>query len=271
MDNKLVFMDIDDTLVNDHQQISPLTKQFINENQSNTIFYVATGRMFTSAKIIADEINAHIVASNGGIFQNKSEIVRYNLGEDNLKNIYSVLEKYKLSAFFFSDHQVFYNQSLPKYFKHGVNNRIASPDPIDYLKVDLSSLLSHSHEIINGIIIEDHNMSILGIAKKDLKNSTDLNISSSFKNNIELIPNQVSKATAIKKIQAEFNISPENTFTFGDGENDIEMFKTSEYSVAMGNASQMVKANANFVTTSYLNDGIAKFLQKYLIKENTNE
>ncbi len=260
----LVFMDIDDTLVNNHQEISTFTKNIINQNQTNTIFYVATGRMFISAKVIADEINANVVASNGGIFQKGSQLVSFHLGKQNLENIYHVLEEYSLSAFFFSSHQVFYNQSLPKYFKHSTNNRIASPNPNDYIKIDLPSLLQHSDEIINGIIIEDTNTDILDTAKEKLKDITDLNISSSFKNNIELIPEHVSKATAIKQIQKEYHVAPEHTFTFGDGENDIEMFNTSEYSVAMANANDLVKSHANFVTDSYLNDGVAKFLQKYL-------
>lgn len=264
MTKNLVFMDIDDTLVNNHQEISKFTKDTIKQNQSNTIFYVATGRMFTSAKVIADEINAKIVASNGGIFQNRSEIIQFHLGENNLKNIYHILEEKNLSAFFFSNHQVFYNRSLPKYFKHSTNNRIASPNPGDYLKVNLPLLLQHSDDIINGIIIEDTNIDILESAKKELKDTTDLNVSSSFKNNIELIPDNVSKATAIQQIQNEYNITPENTFTFGDGENDIEMFNMSKYSVAMGNASDSVKSHANFITDSYLNDGIAKFLQEHL-------
>jgi len=161
-------MDIDDTLVNNNQQISDYTKEIINQDQDKALFYVATGRMFTSAQVIANEIKAQVVASNGGIYQIQNEVFQHTLGSQNLTNIYAILKKYDLSAFFFSDHQVFYNHDLPGYFKHSTNNRIASPDPKNYVKVNLKSLLKHQTEIINGIIIEDYDFSKLGPAKSDL-------------------------------------------------------------------------------------------------------
>lgn len=258
-------MDIDDTLVNDNQQISPFTKEVIHRAQDKAIFYVATGRMFASAQVIANDIAAQVFASNGGIYQVQDKLFKQTLNSENLRAIYQVLETYDLSAFFFSDHQVFYNHNLPGYFKHSSNNRIASPDPNNYLHADLNTVLTHQSEIINGIIIEDNDLSKLIPAKKELQTSTDLNVSSSFKNNIELIPTGVSKATAIKQIQAKYHIPPEHTFTFGDGENDLEMFGVSKYSVAMGNANALVKSQANFETDRYTNDGVAKFLQKYLL------
>lgn len=261
----LVFMDIDDTLVNDNQQISDFTKKVIQQAQEKAIFYVATGRMFASAQVIADDINAQVVASNGGIYQIRDQIFQHTLGANNLTAIYHVLEANNLSAFFFSDHQVFYNNNLPGYFKHSSNNRIASPDPNNYIQADLQTVLKHKQEIINSIIIEDNDLTKLAPAKKQLQTTTDLNVSSSFKNNLELIPNGVSKATAIEQIQAQYQITPEQTFTFGDGENDIEMFKTSKYSVAMGNANELVKSHAHFETDRYTNDGVAKFIKKYLL------
>lgn len=260
-------MDIDDTLVDDNQHISKHNLETIKSLKNKAIFYVATGRMFTSAKVIANEIDAQIVASNGGIYQIGNSISKNILDSNNLSMIYQIIEKYDLSAFFFSDHQVFYNHNLPGYFKHSTNNRIASPNPDDYIKINREKLLKHHSEIINGIIIEDHDLQKLEPAKIELKNQTNLNISSSFKNNIELIPEGISKATAIKQVQNQLNISPEHTFTFGDGENDIEMFKTSKYSVAMDNASDLVKKQANFTTDTYLNDGVAKFLERHLLQK----
>ena len=47
---------------------------------------------------------------------------------------------------------------------------------------------------------------------------------------------------------------------FGDGGNDIAMLKHAGVGVAMGNASEEVKACADMVTESVDNDGIAKIL-----------
>ena len=52
------------------------------------------------------------------------------------------------------------------------------------------------------------------------------------------------------------NIRKEDTMAFGDGENDIEMLKYVQIGVAMGNAGDYVKENADYVTSSVDNNGI---------------
>ena len=52
--------------------------------------------------------------------------------------------------------------------------------------------------------------------------------------------------------------------TFGDAENDIEMFKVSGASVAMGQASDAVKAAATTVTAANTQDGVAQAIDKIL-------
>lgn len=47
---------------------------------------------------------------------------------------------------------------------------------------------------------------------------------------------------------------------FGDGENDIEMLQFVQIGVAMGNAEDIVKENADYITTSVDEDGIEKAL-----------
>ena len=49
----------------------------------------------------------------------------------------------------------------------------------------------------------------------------------------------------------------------GDGGNDIPMLKVAGIGVAMGNASEIVKASANFVTDTVENDGLCKALKHF--------
>lgn len=56
------------------------------------------------------------------------------------------------------------------------------------------------------------------------------------------------------------NCSVENTYAFGDGLNDLEMFELVKYPVAMGNAFDIVKKSASYVTTSNDEDGIVNGL-----------
>lgn len=61
------------------------------------------------------------------------------------------------------------------------------------------------------------------------------------------------------------HIKKEETMAFGDGDNDIEMIKFAHIGVAMGNADNEVKENADFITDSIDHDGIEKALIKFKI------
>ncbi|MFD4820830.1 HAD family hydrolase [Peribacillus butanolivorans] len=82
----------------------------------------------------------------------------------------------------------------------------------------------------------------------------------------EMVAPNVSKWSAIKNLLHEFRISPSEVVAIGDGPNDIEMLRHVGTGVAMGNASEEVKAVADFVTGHHENDGLAEFIETYLHK-----
>ena len=87
-----------------------------------------------------------------------------------------------------------------------------------------------------------------------------MSVSSSAQNNLELTPKSVTKGTAISALQDYYAVNKKDTVDFGDGMNDLEMFGQVHYSVAMGNASELVKKEATYETLSNLESGISHFL-----------
>ncbi|KHF41530.1 Cof-type HAD-IIB family hydrolase [Halalkalibacter okhensis] len=82
----------------------------------------------------------------------------------------------------------------------------------------------------------------------------------------ELVAPNVSKWAAIKSLLDAFRIKPNEVVAIGDGPNDIEMLRHVGTGVAMGNASEKVKAAADFVTGHHEDDGLAEFIERYLLK-----
>ena len=80
----------------------------------------------------------------------------------------------------------------------------------------------------------------------------------------ELLAPNVSKWSAIKSVLRAYRMNPSEAVTIGDGPNDIEMLRSAGTGVAMGNASEEVKAAADFVTGHHENDGLAEFIETYL-------
>lgn len=81
----------------------------------------------------------------------------------------------------------------------------------------------------------------------------------------ELVAPNVSKWSAIESLLRAFQINPNEVVAIGDGPNDIEMLRHAGIGVAMGNASEEIKAAADFVTGHHENDGLAEFIERYLL------
>lgn len=81
----------------------------------------------------------------------------------------------------------------------------------------------------------------------------------------ELLAPNVSKWSAIKNILTKYRISPNEVAAIGDGPNDIDMLRYVGMGVAMENASEKVKAASNFVTGHHENDGVAEFIERFLL------
>lgn len=81
---------------------------------------------------------------------------------------------------------------------------------------------------------------------------------------LEVIPRRINKGQGIRDICTAIGISTKEVIAFGDAANDIPMLQTAGIGVAMGNAAQEVKQEADLVTLSNNEDGIAAALEKLL-------
>ena len=73
---------------------------------------------------------------------------------------------------------------------------------------------------------------------------------------VDIIASSGGKTVGIERYLSTNHISQEETMAFGDGENDVDMLKYVGLGVAMGNAEQIVKEHADYVTDSVDDDGI---------------
>ena len=76
----------------------------------------------------------------------------------------------------------------------------------------------------------------------------------------DVIPRSGGKAAGIAKVLEYYGIDRRETMAFGDGENDVDMFRAVGISVAMGNACDAAKNAADYVTDDADGDGIWKAL-----------
>jgi Cof subfamily protein (haloacid dehalogenase superfamily) len=78
---------------------------------------------------------------------------------------------------------------------------------------------------------------------------------------------EANKGTVVATLSKRLGIPPEQIATIGDMPNDVLMFRKSGFSIAMGNSSDEVKAQASAVTDSNENEGFAKAVRKFVLVE----
>lgn len=76
---------------------------------------------------------------------------------------------------------------------------------------------------------------------------------------------EANKGTVVATLAKRFGRPAETFATMGDMPNDVLMFAKSGFSVAMGNASDEVKARASATTDSYNDEGFAKAVERFFL------
>lgn len=82
---------------------------------------------------------------------------------------------------------------------------------------------------------------------------------------LELVLKVCSKAAGMELLLQHLGVSREDTLAIGDSTNDLPMFSVAKHTVCMANGMEELKAEAEFVTDTVLNDGIEKALRHYAL------
>lgn len=100
--------------------------------------------------------------------------------------------------------------------------------------------------------------------RKILLERGDVVVSASFANNLEINGPGAAKGEALERLAGYLGIEMSQTMGFGDGENDITLIRKAGIGVAMGNAEECLKAEADYITVTNDEDGVADALEKLL-------
>jgi Cof subfamily protein (haloacid dehalogenase superfamily) len=82
---------------------------------------------------------------------------------------------------------------------------------------------------------------------------------------LDITNKDANKGAVVAYLSRHLDVPAEQIATIGDQPNDVLMFKRSGFSIAMGNASDEVKAQAAAVTDSYNDDGFAKAMERFIL------
>lgn len=239
---KLVALDMDGTLLNKAGEISEENRRAIKEAENQGVFVVlSTGRSYATCSDFAKsmELQSYLITVNGSeIYDNQGKLVERNIVDSE-----SIQWMWELSQ------------------KHNTHFWAISCDNI--YRAEMPEKIHDSQWLKFGFDTNDE--SIRQIIMDELVSKGTFEISNSSPTNIEVNAMGVNKAKAIKLVCSLLDITMENVMAVGDSLNDLAMISEAKVGVAMGNAQEIVKEKADWITATNEEDGVAKAIRKWVI------
>lgn len=275
MKTKLIAMDLDGTLLLPDKTLSARNRAALDAAAEKGILVVpATGRLYIGLPefIRALPYVRYVIAINGAqLYDAVDDKVLHtaDLDVETALAIYDLMETFPLAYDAYIDDKAYMDRrfidTLEDYIPddpHVLNMVLGLRIPVD----DLRKMVRE-----RGLPIQK-----LQCFCADVERLAQLRsifaarfpktaVSSSLKHNIEINSGDAVKANALLALCSHLGIDPAETLAFGDGLNDISMLRAAGTGVAMANASDEVRAAADMVTASNVEDGVAQYLEKYVL------
>lgn len=80
---------------------------------------------------------------------------------------------------------------------------------------------------------------------------------------MECIPRGTGKGIAVEMLSGKLSFSMEDSYCFGDSNNDLDMFRVCRHCIAMGKHDAELEPYSDYLTDTVENDGIRKAMEHY--------
>lgn len=269
---KIVFFDVDGTLVTRNNHIPKSTKRAIKALKSNGILpVVATGRAPVLVREIVEILDIDtFIAMNGQYIVHEGKVLYKNsIPIDLVDQVVNFAVDRKDGIVLSTADEIIANSAISLVnrgylymFLKGLLGIIP-----DRIQVKMwNRMMSKAPEREAYINKEIFMMNINANQKEQIAYEKAFGDVLAFTRAnemaMDIISKETSKATGIEKLAKELGVSVENTYAFGDGLNDLEMLQQVGTGVAMDNGYEELKEAADMVTDSVFTDGIEKGLKK---------
>ena len=188
----------------------------------------------------------------------KETIFEQTLSVEQIKKAYDHSKKFNLSCLTYDGHYVVSENNNDQYVKHEYKINGMDGKQIDsfkdYVKEPVKKVLLTGEPDYVGSILDDF--------KKPFGDELSIYRSAPFF--VEIMAQGIDKAASLDRLVKHMGIKREEVMAFGDGYNDLSMIEYAGMGVSMANGVDEVKENADFVTLSNDEDGIAYALEKLL-------
>ncbi|RYG73719.1 HAD family phosphatase [Lentibacillus lipolyticus] len=256
MTYKLLFLDIDGTILKPDHTYTETTKQAITMAKEKGVdVFLATGRPLHEISDLAEELDIHsFIAYNGSFATYRNDtIVNEPIPKNSMERFITIAEEH--------------NHELIMYTREK-NYCTNMERPLVQKFTDLFGLKTNA-AFTPAIMDEILGATALNVASDQVPlYETEANFQLSpvhvngAENSYDILRTNVNKGYSVEKILDLLGVTPEEAIAFGDGMNDKEMLQTVGEGFAMGNAHDDLFQYAKHRTATVDEDGITQGLKK---------
>ena len=263
MDIKLIAADMDGTLLTRNQKITDRTKKAIKKALDSGIeFVLGTGRSNSECEMYYPKLPMrYSVYANGAYVMNLStgeNIYSCTIPIEDARKIYSIYSRYESIIFIQGDHWLYAHESFPEACRH-FPEYIAGLAPIElpYRYVaDLGRFLEEREDDVEKFHVSFMSHEMAEEAYNELSR-LPYKVVWCGRYCVEVTATEADKGLALKFLADRLNIKREQVMAIGDSGNDASMLEYAGIGVAVGNASEELKMQADMVVPSNDEDGAA--------------
>jgi len=253
MKMKLFAFDVDGTLLDRKNNVVP-------ESALNTIRYlreqghivgVATGRNQTQlAKAIdPNEFDFCIICNGGYLEINGKKIYDIQFTLEQKTKVCDVLDQLEYEYGITTEHHLY----------------ALNPDSFGVKKIisDYDVITPEKHHNLRELPVYQFTVYEANLTMEKIRHLEDEFVMHAFGDyGYDILIPTIDKSVMLKEVAKMFKINMEDTIAFGDADNDQLFIKEAGIGVAMGNATEGTKENADYITTESYNNGIYNGVKK---------
>lgn len=277
-DIKLVALDLDGTLFDNSSRISERNLTAIRSITDKGIHVViSTGRPFEGIpfdQIKGTGINYAITANGSGIYEISTGKCLYENAMD--EELVTPILNFLLTRDIHMDAFIGGKGYTPVQCVETAQKLTVPSSIKNYIittRTRLDNILQFIHEnqlkvqkmTLNFYPAADGTLIDRETVRKFLVSNPSITTVCGGYNNLEFTRADANKGVVLRKLAEILGVNPDATMAIGDTENDLAIIEAAGIGVAMGNATDAVKARADYVTTTNTKDGVAAAIEHFIL------
>ncbi len=262
---RLLLSDVDGTLVTPDKVLTEATLAAVRDlKRAGIAFAIGSSRPPRGmARLVAPlDLQTPLAAFNGGMFVNPdlSVIASHVLALATARKVVDLFQARGLDTWVYDAQEWYALDAKAPYIAREMRTIGFAPTVVAAFD---DALLSRAAKIAGAS--SDFAAVADATAAAQAALGEDASATSSQNYIVEVTHKLANKGDVVLEFSRRLGIAPDEIATIGDGGNDVFMFRKSGFSIAMGNATDAVKAEAKAVTDSNEQDGFAKAVRKFVL------